>query len=415
MRLFILVYLIVLCLAAPDIADPDLDVCGNPFLPKLQGAVRVFPNTVFGSFDHCQQEWNTEGTCCHEGDLVRFFKEETRSIRESVESTNKIFKGIHKVFIEFTNAMKEANISEKNEDQPEFTRKIEGFSHQEFFDDFERASDNCWNHMIAVRGSALCSICSGRGEDFFKGKKILIGMEDCKATVSACKKFFLDFDSLIVDLKIVAKDMKAESDFSIDKDVINLDRSVKKLKIPKDLVSSLKRFDSASPFNQNRLASSICYKIMDIRKQPVVTTVATTRTLHRSYRTLRGKGAFSIVKFLQGKGKSLLKFKWAKNLLKKSEAKLSKSGKSSQNSNGKSSKSSTGKSKSSNSAKSRRLDSDFEHEKKSQSRHFDLEADSLTIMRDSDNMFHSFEGSDGSPLSFACSYHKIMNLSVAFP
>lgn len=56
---------------------------------------------------------------------------------------------------------------------------------------FEGDSITCWNYMKAVRGSALCSICSGRSEIFFKDDKALISMDTCLQAVNSCEGFFM--------------------------------------------------------------------------------------------------------------------------------------------------------------------------------------------------------------------------------
>lgn len=126
-------------------------------------------------FSHCSYEWNNHGTCCESESLVRLFKYESKVI---INNRNNLAGAVAKVIelIGKSPALK----GKLKERTTKVTRQLKSTNSQ------------CWDYMNKVRGSALCSICSGRSEAYFTSdkRKILVDPPTCKHAVDNCEGFF---------------------------------------------------------------------------------------------------------------------------------------------------------------------------------------------------------------------------------
>lgn len=137
---------------------------------------------------------------------------------------------------------------------------------------FEKDSASCWNYMKVVRGSALCSICSGRSEVFFKENKALISLDTCLKAVGSCEGFFLTLVDLAKALEAYNQN-KPSGITKEEKERMNqLQIDLKKFHPPQTLVKSFQHYNKIKekPDQAKNEAIRICSMIMNIRKAPFI-------------------------------------------------------------------------------------------------------------------------------------------------
>jgi hypothetical protein len=84
----------------------------------------------------------------------------------------------------------------------------------------KKSLERCWEKMIKVRSSSVCSTCSGRSSVFFKGEKGLVKDSDCVAILDHCTDSFQTTFDLFVDVKFLMSKLSAFAS-SIGKSALN--------------------------------------------------------------------------------------------------------------------------------------------------------------------------------------------------
>jgi hypothetical protein len=158
----------------------------NSFLVSMSTAkplsvdILATPTKIRGK--QCRYEWAKFGTCCDTADLREFYKLESKMINHN---NHKITSGFQVTINSIKRALNRIRHRQNNKEAGNLHSLL-----LKAFRSFKRSSTVCWDYMKKVRGSALCSICSGRSQIYFEQDKILISPKTCSAGVSRCEGFF---------------------------------------------------------------------------------------------------------------------------------------------------------------------------------------------------------------------------------
>lgn len=287
MKIQVVVTFILIALSVTYVAAGKSPVrqCANPFTPslRLHGA-KVFDLPRHGKFDHCQVEWNEHGSCCEATSLVKMFNEDQDSIKKSSVKLEAIVANIKNLLDDIAqkgqDVLKKEN-SDLTSEEKVLVKRINGIidlAKHKFFETFQSTSSECWDYMAKLRGSALCSICSGRSRDFFIDGKAAIDEKTCTETIGKCTGFFSNYNTFISSFTGIVKELISDSTSTNDQS--NLEKLHKVLinnSPPSELMRLFKEYrelPKSSTDRVNMVASGICSHIMQIRHAPIVVSVA---------------------------------------------------------------------------------------------------------------------------------------------
>ena len=142
---------------------------------------------------------------------------------------------------------------------------------------FNETSQKCWNEMTKLRGSALCSICSGRGASFFINSKIMVAQEDCDNVVKECKDFFEDIQSFFKGLVKAIEVLYYTYNFGEESQrLLTFGMRLDTLKIPSIVFHKFLSYTDAPKAERPKIAAAICQNILNIRKETYLDSVADT-------------------------------------------------------------------------------------------------------------------------------------------
>ena len=242
----VLWFVLLLPLVALSNPVPNSCIDKNPFLASMKNAkplsVGLYTTPKFKEFKYCEDEWNRFGSCCHNIDLVDFFTLESRLLHVNRKYLTKAVGAI-------------ATIS----------------GDQQTFLDFDSHSRQCWHYMKKVRGSALCSTCSGRSQEFFDGDRILISPRTCEKALPMCEDFFLLISKVSKIIPGILSDRKSRKMRKAKYHKLkSLHDDLEKYKPPTKLIQAFEEYRNAILFRRPILLASIkvCSMIMNIHKQP---------------------------------------------------------------------------------------------------------------------------------------------------
>lgn len=146
------------------------------------------------------------------------------------------------------------------------TNVSKAINKSEEFKDFGNHSSRCWSQMEKIRQSALCSICSGRSQIFFKSSKALISEATCLKTVYECKRFFFALNGLAQLLEeseaSAAEDLTAE-----ESDAAELQEALAAYRPPAALLAAFAEFER---LRSTPAAVAVCEMVVNIRKPPYI-------------------------------------------------------------------------------------------------------------------------------------------------
>lgn len=348
--------------------------CSSSFLSDLNlSGTKVFKFSKRGTPNStCGSEWVPHGTCCDLDSLKRTYFNE---VAQTTQSVHNILAWANKALSRSRNADKVAN----NQD---FLQKVDicyasfyiALSQVEKsnnFDTLNASAIQCWDHMNQIRGSALCSICSGRFETFLKGKKGLVDLNSCKNTVQICRDFLKLSQDLTNNLLKAANLGKGchsdrEGFKKITKKVEKLGKLLQANSLPNNFQNALKEIQGSQEPEKTQKAITICESILNIRKQ-------------------------TLVEYLDNE------------VVSKSPdlSSLTPDGEASRQ---------LGMAKRQNWFISRYLDSSL-----SLSAGNPFTSDTQVFLAGQDNMFHSYDGASGTTLDHETTYKQPMNLTIPFP
>ena len=209
-------------------------------------------------FPHCSSEWNAHGTCCEGEDLVSFAQFEIEVIQHNAGRLKADLSGL-------------MTLVEQTVDMPVESRQYG----QQILAGYGAASDKCWNYISKVRGSSLCSVCSGRSEVFFTPKKdkIYIDPPTCQQAIENCESFFSSLSWIIEFLDDIARGSPTRSfspqNSKLLKSVLN---TFKHYSPPNWLIHDFKIYNHFKKDLKRAeiLSARLCSRFVNIRKKPYV-------------------------------------------------------------------------------------------------------------------------------------------------
>jgi hypothetical protein len=263
----------------------------NPYIKVLQkerGLV-VLPHPTDFNKTTCKSEWKDHGVCCNETSAIAYATQDAEVIRSSVTSLVSSLKELAPLYIEF---MKKApmikglvsqayrsfiEVVEKNQ-APNLTRILSDIQQT---DSFKQSFDRCWEKMIQIRSSSVCSTCSGRSAIFFEGEKGLVKSSDCIAILDQCTQSFqLTFD-LFVDVKLLMAKLsefssslgKTSVSSSHQETVAKLNAFVTQVTESK-IQSSVNLYIQAASRKDSPEANTLCAKLVKLSEKTFIEELA---------------------------------------------------------------------------------------------------------------------------------------------
>jgi uncharacterized protein YoxC len=292
----------------------------NPFLkdlvtkdPLTRKVIRtqIFPIPQFGGADVCQAEWGKYGTCCEPTSLKKMFVKELQFVATSVmdlqDSVNdlRIFGKRTATFL-----FRRRSLSKEARKLASAFRRFAEHTH---VINFKHNSKMCWNYMNHLRASAMCPICSGRSEIFFKGDSILISPTTCLAAVSSCNSFFTSLRSITANFSDLTETYKKHVD-SDGFELWRLMELVKELEVnkpPRYLVDLFQKLtESKTQKGIGQLSAQICSMIVSVRKKPYV-SVFHFKDFKKKLALLVSKGVRHFVETFAKAGEALEDFSFS--------------------------------------------------------------------------------------------------------
>ena len=182
----------------------------NPFIRVMSRLnVTIYPKPTPDLENHCPGEWSQFNTCCEPSSLKKYSEKYAEHIRESVSDVNKEISVFQRFVERFNSTIYElAALSDIDWKSSPLVSQNKTFKTQlaallqevnkktiykDFFDfrrsditEFRESNIKCWDKMIQLRNSALCSTCSGRSEVFFSKLKANMQQNQCRSIIQDC-------------------------------------------------------------------------------------------------------------------------------------------------------------------------------------------------------------------------------------
>lgn len=254
----------------------DLDakcMTKNPFLNGLAIAkpigVEIFETQKNGKFSKCSSEWNLYGTCCNEFELEQFYTLEVGLINHNEFV---LTKSILQLQTYLKHLIRDLSAEQQpNKHHLSYLNRVKTLYSYSGFSSFNRSSTICWNQLKKIRGSALCSTCSGRSHNFFDKNKILISPPDCSRTISTCARFFKSISWIASEMHKIATQLKNFCKSKTLASRLKLElRSINLYKPPRELMQAFSAINPNRTDNQtfDLKEAKVCSMIVNVRKLP---------------------------------------------------------------------------------------------------------------------------------------------------
>ena len=198
----------------PDHSHPTCS-SPNPFLQNFRTPVQLFKAPVILANSHCKGEWDVYGSCCNPGQLLTHFRLDKHRIKKAASQVARNFKQLKDAIKKIRDLLLQESVmpNERNDPaielfharakqligSPAFDRYFGFLANMTVaeFAQFNSKHKHCWEEMIRVRASSLCTICSGRSHEFFQNQKGLVSKESCSEILSSCSLPLLDLLKLV--------------------------------------------------------------------------------------------------------------------------------------------------------------------------------------------------------------------------
>ncbi len=142
---------------------------------------------------------------------------------------------------------------------------------------FRTTLGECWKEIYRARSSSLCSVCSGRSDQFFFRDRILVLQSDCEQILSKCAP---SFENLVVIIEILGKHFSSFQNLTSNSTdafkeklnyLMNLTETIK----TEDIHSSIHHYLNATGDLKDHLAGNLCSKFLNINGQTFIEKLAT--------------------------------------------------------------------------------------------------------------------------------------------
>lgn len=178
----------------------------NPFRTQLANQdkklVLKTPETDTGA---CGVEWSTFGGCCNVKKLTAIAEADQRRITNAYFKISEEFEEFSIAYQQFYQNLNKLAVANESDWDAEGKRAIRlaqkvlldesmlvifdtmnDYVHKRSIKKYKKMMENCWEYNIKIRGSSLCSTCSGRGNTFFKGGKAIATESACIPIIKKC-------------------------------------------------------------------------------------------------------------------------------------------------------------------------------------------------------------------------------------
>jgi hypothetical protein len=127
----------------------------------------------------------------------------------------------------------------------------------------------CWTNTEKIRGSSLCSICSGRSNVFFNSNgKFNVDLNTCKASIDSCGNFYKSVRTILIILEeLLPQIVKYGLSKLLGTELAGLHTNFKLLMPPSNLITSISTYQSSK---STSAATSVCSQILSVRKQTYI-------------------------------------------------------------------------------------------------------------------------------------------------
>jgi hypothetical protein len=264
----IVVLLLLLPLLATA-AEDSLDTCAknNQFLSLLTSeavTVDIFNKPEINTEAKvCGHEWRDYGTCCDHHELLILYEYERAVINRNAKEISNTLSRIGRVLkpLGFDDNSTKSGIMAN------------------MYQSFKESSNVCWTRIIKIRGSALCSICSGRSSNYFDSskKKAFISPDTCRSAVKACKSYFGKLDWLLSNVKTAVEEVKAKKDVNSIVRMLKYSNRLKKFTPPREILEAFREYalgvDQSLPSLHGidgLRSAKVCSTFLNIRNKPYV-------------------------------------------------------------------------------------------------------------------------------------------------
>ena len=251
--------------------SPDTQLClnKNPFIRSLsaQGifSVEVYSKPRFTKFAHCQDEWDLHGSCCNQDDLLMAYRADDALISETVKHFDSLYDSLN----ESVTGGLEQPLDEQDK------AALRGIQALIQTTNFSNITDTCWDFMKNVRGSALCSTCSGRSQLYFSEDKILVSPRTCQKAADSCEAFF---DSLHRFYEAAGAVIKMHDDARYERfraafRTEQLKVLVTAFALPTELVQAFRDYSAIEcekVLQKKVKAAEICSMMLNVNKAPYI-------------------------------------------------------------------------------------------------------------------------------------------------
>jgi hypothetical protein len=247
----------------------------NAFLPDMATSkplgVKILDRPVKTDLHHCHHEWTAHGTCCDQHDLLAYYRLEGIMMDHSEVNLVKAFEEMRKAIEKTTDTL--VITPEKSSATANASQHLKEYKGINSFANFAQDSKRCWSSMKKVRGSALCSICSGRSEHYFLKEKILVTKEVCGTVVEDCEMFFLKLWKIIKKFPEVVDSYRKIQRFREElEDVEIMKKDLDLYSPPRELLDAFAEYEEMKrqKYSASTMAARICSMILNIRKKPYI-------------------------------------------------------------------------------------------------------------------------------------------------
>ena len=203
---------------------------------------------------YCAAEWNKHGTCCDSIDLVNLFNFE----KDTIDGNSKAL--VNPVGLLHKNLQTYKLLPEERQEKAVYLTG--GFS---------KEANDCVKFINMLRGSALCSVCSGRSQVFFTPEKdkLLISPTTCSSTIEQCKQFFHSISWMNENIEEILGQSRELAIPKVIKEVELLKEKLGLYSPPAELTAGFMTFKDAEGRSSRRiLAAYLCSMIVSVRKKP---------------------------------------------------------------------------------------------------------------------------------------------------
>lgn len=205
----------------PSVAASTLCLNKNPFMSHLKSKGVVLYSTALSSpTQTCSKEWLPHKTCCEHASLKAYAQQETTALGVIVQ---RVRTELQLATTQLVDAQVEITNIRGTLNKMSITAGIHDNSITNFRNDVQHLinpnpklslnQESCLNKTAALRTNSLCSICSGRSENFFSQGKALMSIVDCKDTIDVCRipwKFMIRLVESMATAENIMTKIKAE-------------------------------------------------------------------------------------------------------------------------------------------------------------------------------------------------------------